>query len=207
MPSTQHAYDHVAGIYLPIAIGVFVLVAVLLAALLLLGARRRVAGTGSEAPRVEGLYALTLACVAGALVWVTFAAEAPIDRLVARPGLRVEVTAAQWSWTFRYGNGTTVVAVSTWSPPVAVVPIGVEVEFDGTSRDVIHGFWVPDLHFQRQLVPGFTTKFDLIFAKAGLYSGECSVFCGENHPEMHFAIEAVSGRRFRTWLASHGRTL
>lgn len=207
MPSTQHAYDHVAGIYLPIAIGVFAFVVVFLAALLLLGARRRVAGTGSEANRVEGLYALVLACVAGFLVWVTFTAETQIDRLVARPGLRIDVTAAQWSWTFRYGNGTTVVAVSTWRPPVAVVPIGVEVEFDGTSRDVIHGFWVPGLHFQRQLVPGYVTRFDLTFQKPGRYLGECSVFCGLNHSEMHFAIEAVSERRFATWLASHGRGL
>ena len=140
---------------------------------------------------------MLLACV-GVLVWVTFTAETPIDRLVARPALRIDVTAAQWSWTFRYDNGTTVVAVSTWSPPVAVVPTGVEIEFDGTSRDVIHGFWVPGLHFQRQFVPGFVTKFDLTFATAGLYLGECSVFCGEHHSEMHFAIEAVSGPRFRT---------
>jgi len=207
MPSTQRAYDHVAGIYLPIAIGVFAFVVVFLAALLVLGARRRVAGTRSEADGVEGLYALVLACVAGFLVWVTFTAETPIDRVVARPALRVEVTAAQWSWTFRYNNGTTVVAVSTWSPPVAVVPTGVEIEFDGTSRDVIHGFWVPGLQFQRQFVPGYVTKFDLTFVKAGVYGGECSVFCGENHSEMHFAIEAVSGPRFRTWLASHRRTL
>ena len=120
MPSTQHAYDHVAGIYLPIAVGVFAFVVVLLAVLLALGARRRVAGTRSEANRIEALYALSLACVVGVLVWVTFTAEAPIDRLVARPVLRIAVTAAQWSWTFRYANGTTVVAVSTWDPPAAV---------------------------------------------------------------------------------------
>jgi len=206
MPSTQRAYDHVAGIYLPIAVGVFAFIVVFLAVLLVLGARRRAAGSRSEANVAEGLYALLLACVAGVLVWVTFTAETPIDRLVSRPALRIEVTAAQWSWTFRYANGTTVRSVATWAPPVAVVPAGVEVEFDGTSRDVIHGFWVPGLHFQRQLLPGYVTRFDLLFLKPGRYSGECSVFCGELHSQMHFAIDAVSRARFARWLASHGRT-
>jgi cytochrome c oxidase subunit 2 len=207
MPSTQRAYDHVAGIYLPVAAGVFAFIAVFLGVLLTLGARRRVAGARSEANAAEGLYALALACAAGVLVWVTFTAETPIDRLVARPALRIRVTAAQWSWTFRYANGTTVRSVATWAPPVAVVPVGVEVEFDGTSRDVIHGFWVPGLHFQRQLMPGYVTRFDLMFPTPGRIGGECSVFCGELHSQMHFELEAVSAGRFDRWLASHGRTL
>lgn len=207
MPNTQRAYDHVAGIYLPIAVAVFAFVVVVLAGLLVLGARRRVAGSGSEANRVEGVYAVLLAGVVAFLVWVTFTAETPIDRVLARPALRVQVFAAQWSWRFRYANGTTVTAVSTWDPPVAVVPVDVEVEFDGTSEDVIHGFWVPGLRFMRQFVPGYVTRFDLTFTAPGRYLGECSVFCGEQHSEMHFEIEAVSAARFRRWLASGGRSL
>ncbi|MGH2851972.1 MAG: hypothetical protein ACRDLP_15320 [Solirubrobacteraceae bacterium] len=159
MPSTQHAYDHVAGIYLPAAAGVFAAVVVALAALLVLGARRRSPGPRHEANRVETVYAVLLAATVGVLVWITFTAETPIDRVVRRPALRVDVIAAQWSWTFRYANGSEVTAVSTWAPPVAEVPIGQEVEFDATSRDVIHGFWVPALHYLRQVVPGSTTRF------------------------------------------------
>ena len=57
MPSTQRAYDHVAGIYLPIAIGVFAFVVVFLAALLVLGARRRVAPDGQRGGPGRGGYA------------------------------------------------------------------------------------------------------------------------------------------------------
>ena len=117
------------------------------------------------------------------------------------------MVAAQWSWTFRYADGTTVSAVASWSSPVAVVPTGVEVQFDATSRDVIHGFWVPQLHYLRQVIPGYTTRFDLLFAKPGRYEGECAVFCGLLHPQMHFEIQAVSPPRFRRWLASGGRSL
>jgi cytochrome c oxidase subunit II len=206
MPNTKHAYEHVWGIYLPIAIGVFAIMVGTLIVLLVRGARRsETADSRSEALPLEIAYACALACVAAFLVWVTFRAETPIDRLVARPGLRIRVIAAQWSWRFIYANGAMVTALSTWHPPVAYVPTGTEVEFNGTSEDVIHGFWVPRLHFQRQILPGYVTHFDLIFATPGYYGGECSVFCGEHHSEMHFALEAVSPSRFREWLAREGK--
>jgi cytochrome c oxidase subunit 2 len=207
MPSTQHAYDHVAGIFFPIAVAVFACVVITLGVLLWAGARRSAPGRRSEANRLESLYAIVLGAAVGVLVWVTFTAETPIDRLVSRPGLQVGVVAAQWSWTFRYPNATSVRAVASWSPPVAVVPTGVEVQFDATSRDVIHGFWIPRLHYLRQVIPGYTTRFDLLFAKPGRYEGDCAVFCGVLHPQMHFEIQAVSPPRFRRWLASGGRRL
>jgi len=207
MPSTQHAYEHVAGIFFPIAIAAFACVVIALGVLLVLGVRRRTPGRRSDANRLEVLYAILLGATAGVLVWITFTAETPIDQLVSRPGLRINVVAAQWSWSFRYPNDTTINAVATWKPPVAVVPAGVELQFDATSRDVIHGFWVPGLHYLRQVLPGYVTKFDLIFAKPGRYDGECAVYCGELHTQMHFEIEAVSPARFRKWLASGGRSL
>lgn len=202
MPDTLHAYDHVRGIYFPIAIGVFAIVICALVILLVGGARRgRPGRSHSQALVFEGVYALLLAGVVAVLVWVTFTAETPIDRIVADPALRLKVVAAQWSWRFEYPGGVNVTAVSTWHPPVAVLPTGVEVEIVGTSKDVIHGFWVPGLRFQRQFLPGYVTRFDLRFDKPGLYDGECSVFCGEQHSQMHFEIKAVTPSAFREWLA------
>ncbi len=172
--------------------------------LLVRGARNRQAGDRSGALPAEIAYAFVLACVAAFLVWVTFRAETPIDRLLARPGLRIKVIAAQWSWRFVYANGVQIADIDTWHPAPAYVPTGTEIEFSGTSEDVIHGFWVPELHYQRQVLPGYSTHFDLLFERAGLYEGECSVLCGEQHSEMHFALEAVSPASFREWLAREG---
>jgi cytochrome c oxidase subunit 2 len=207
MPDTLHAYEHVRSIYFPIAIGVFALVVGALVVLLVRGARRRSApGRKADALVFELVYALLLAGVAAFLVVITFRSETPIDRTAAHPALRIDVKAAQWSWVFTYPNGAVVAAVSTWHPPVAVVPTGEEVEFAGSSRDVIHGFWVPRLHFQRQLLPSYVTRFDLRFDEAGRYDGTCSVFCGDQHSQMHFALQAVSPARFGRWLAEqpHG---
>jgi cytochrome c oxidase subunit II len=201
MGNTLHAYKHLQGIYLPIAVGVFVVVAGALLVLLVRGARRKVPGRRSQALAVEAVYAGALALVAAFLLWVTFTAETPIDRTAAHPGFRIRVIAAQWSWRFVYPDGVSVADVGTWHPTPAYVPTGTDVEFVGSSEDVIHGFWVPELHYQRQFVPGYTTRFDLLFQKPGYYSGVCSVLCGEDHSEMHFALEAVSPRSFRGWLA------
>ena len=201
MGNTLHAYEHVQGIYLPIAVGVFVVVVGTLLVLLTRGARRKLPGGRSQAPVVEAVYAGALALVVAFLLWVTFTAETPIDRTAAHPGLRIRVVAAQWSWRFVYSDGVSVADVDTWHPTPAHVPTGTEVEFVGSSEDVIHGFWVPALHYQRQLVSGYTTRFDLLFQKPGYYGGECSVLCGEDHSEMHFALEAVSPQSFRGWLA------
>lgn len=201
MGNTLHAYEHVQGIYLPIAAGVFVVVVGTLLILLARGARRKVPDRRSQALAVEVVYAVTLALVAAFLLWITFTAETPIDRTSAHPGFRIRVIAAQWSWRFLYPDGVSVTDVDTWHPTRAYLPAGTVVEFVGSSEDVIHGFWVPGLHYQRQLVPGYTTRFDLLFQKPGYYGGECSVLCGEDHSEMHFALEAVSPQVFQGWLA------
>ena len=82
MPSTQHAYDHVAGIFLPVAIAVFAAVVIALGRAA--RARRAPAQPGPaqrgqpSRGRLRGLLGATV----GVLVWVTFTAETPIDRLV-----------------------------------------------------------------------------------------------------------------------------
>jgi cytochrome c oxidase subunit II len=203
MADPGHAYDHVRGIYFPVAIGVFALIVGALLILLVRGARRRSQPGGrSKATGFEIAYAVVLGGAVAVLLGVTFRAETPLDRTAAHPALRIAVTAAQWSWRLVYPNGATVDAVSTWHPATALVPTGEEVEFFGRSRDVIHGFWVPQLHFQRQLLPGYTTRFDLRFDKPGRYGGECSVFCGDQHTQMHFSLQAVSPQRFRAWLSA-----
>src|ERR1700682_1028892 len=112
MPDTLHAYDHVQSIYFPIAIAVFAIVVASLLVLLVTGARRKRPEGRSHAPRFEVAYALMLTCLVVVLLWVSFRAEAPIDRTAAHPALRIGVSAAQWSWRFEYPNGRSVTAVS-----------------------------------------------------------------------------------------------
>ncbi|HMD55169.1 MAG TPA: cytochrome c oxidase subunit II, partial [Phycisphaerae bacterium] len=58
----------------------------------------------------------------------------------------IGVSAQKWSWTFTYPNG----AISS----ILYLPANQPVELSMTSKDVLHGFWIPDLSIQKDVVPG-----------------------------------------------------
>ena len=85
--------------------------------------------------------------------------------------------------------------------PVLTVPAGETVQFRATSVDVVHGFWIPAMKFQRELIPGQTATFDLTFPRPGFTtSGTCSFFCGLEHASMHFTVNVLSPADYDAWV-------
>ena len=202
--STRSVYSHVFDIYAPVAIGVFVVVAVATIGAVLWFRRRppERAARWHEHNRLEGAYVLLLACVVAFLLYVTFGAEHKVDTVAARerPGLIVVVTGAKWEWRFSYpGYG-----IERYSGAVGhqslVVPINTAILFRLRSIDVIHEFWVPELDFKRALIPGGTNTAVLTFTRAGHFAGQCDEFCGLLHYAMTVTVDAVSPAAFRLWL-------
>jgi heme/copper-type cytochrome/quinol oxidase subunit 2 len=181
--NTRAIYDGLAAVYAPIAAVVFVLV---LGALVWVLARRG-SSEGTDDPKLELGYAVLLALVAAGLIVATFRAVDREDaRAAARPADVVRVVAGKWEWRFRHADGRV-------ERDVLTVPAGREIEFRATSVDVLHGFWIPALKFQRELVPGRTTTFRLTFERPGwVTSGACSFFCGLEHARMRFAVNVVA---------------
>ena len=70
-----------------------------------------------------------------------------------------------------------------------------------TSSDVIHSFWVPNLHGKRDLIPGYTTAIWLQADQPGVYRGQCAEFCGMQHAHMALYVIAESDDAFETWRA------
>ncbi|WP_249010164.1 cytochrome c oxidase subunit II [Conexibacter sp. DBS9H8] len=207
---TRHVYDWVFGIYVPIGIGVFGFFTVTIIVVTVRfrrrdGRRHRLAGH-NEANRLELAYAVVLLCIAAVLLDVTFRAEHLVDTASARerPALTVDVIASRWEWTFRYaGHGITHVSGAVGDAPL-VVPVDEPVRFNLTSRDVIHGFWIPQLAFKRDAMPGTVERVTLDFDRTGSFSGACSEYCGIFHSEMVFGVRVLPDRRFDRWLARHG---
>jgi len=81
------------------------------------------------------------------------------------------------------------------------IPVGRPVVFKVTSRDVIHSFWVPNLHGKRDLIPGYTTSIWLQADKPGFYRGQCAEFCGYQHAKMALYVTAESQAEFENWSA------
>jgi cytochrome c oxidase subunit 2 len=114
--------------------------------------------------------------------------------------VEVTVTGYRWGWRFAYRNGPTVDG-SAAHPPELVLPLGENAALDVTSSDVVHSFWIPDMLFKRDAIPGRVSGFDLTPTKLGTFRGECGEFCGLNHALMTFSVRVVRPADYQHWLA------
>ena len=206
--STRREYDHLFSIYVPIAIGVFLVILLTVVGAVLIYRRRppERAARWHENNPIEGGYAALLACVAAFLLYLTFTAEHRVDTVAnrQRPAAIIDVTGSKWEWTFTYPAYGFSVRSGTVGRQPLVVPAGQAVRFRITSIDVIHSFWVPALRYKHDAIPGSTQIATLTFNR-GVFPGQCAEFCGLRHSEMIFSVHAVSPAAFTAWARSRGR--
>ena len=194
---TRDVYDGLAALYLPVAVAVFVVIVVALAWVVVRGR----AGGPDEHRGLEVAYATVLAVVAAVLIVATFRAVDRENARAAGPAEVIRVVAGKWDWRFEYPrHGIVETSSAAGAPAMLTVPAGEDVEFFATSVDVVHGFWIPDLRFQRQLIPGQSATFRLTFPRPGFTtSGTCSFFCGLEHARMHFLVDVLSPADYDAW--------
>ena len=141
--------------------------------------------------------------VMGQRVWVSLHLHA------APPGsYTVEVVAQQFSWNFHYHGkdnafGRTdpkliddstlnYVGLDDTDPnakddsvvSTLVVPVNRPVELILKSKDVTHSFFVPQLRFKQDLVPGMAIPVHFTVTRIGKYELACAELCGMNHYKM-----------------------
>ncbi|HXM49648.1 MAG TPA: cytochrome c oxidase subunit II [Pyrinomonadaceae bacterium] len=120
----------------------------------------------------------------------------------------VEVVAQQFSWNFHYHGKDNVfgrtdpkliddsalnyVGIDDTDPnakddsvvSTLVVPVNRPVELILKSKDVTHSFFVPQLRFKQDLVPGMAIPVHFTVTKIGKYELACAELCGMNHYKM-----------------------
>jgi cytochrome c oxidase subunit II len=207
---TRAQYAHVFDIYVPIALGVFALVALLVLGAVLVYRRRPLerAARWHEHNPSESAYALILVATIAFLLYVTFSAEHQVDTVSAseRPALVVNVTGSKWEWRFGYPAYAITLHSGADGIHDLVVPSGEPVRFRLTSTDVIHSFWIPELRYKHDATPGSVQRFTLVFAQRGVIGGECAEFCGFLHSRMLFNVRVVSPAQFAAWVAANRGT-
>jgi len=82
-----------------------------------------------------------------------------------------------------------------------VLPINTKVRILTTSNDVNHAWWVPDLGWKRDAIPGFTNDNWAIIEKEGTYRGQCAELCGKDHGFMPIVVKAVPMDEYKIWVA------
>jgi cytochrome c oxidase subunit 2 len=132
----------------------------------------------------------------------------------------VEVVAQQFSWNFHYSgkdnvfgktdpkliddsslnyvgldpadpNGKDDSVVST-----LVIPVNRPVELVLKSKDVTHSFFVPQLRFKQDLVPGMAIRVHFTVTKVGKFELACAELCGMNHYKMKSYMLALPENEF-----------
>lgn len=83
----------------------------------------------------------------------------------------------------------------------AVVPVGKIVRVQVTGADVIHKFTVPSFGIKIDAIPGRLNETWFKADREGIYYGQCSFICGQNHAYMPIAFRVVSQERYTAWLA------
>jgi cytochrome c oxidase subunit II len=68
------------------------------------------------------------------------------------------------------------------------IPVGSEVDFFVTSKDVVHGFNISEKNVNMMAVYGNINKTTVKFEKPGIYKITCHEYCGVGHQAMQAEV-------------------
>ncbi|MGD9600205.1 MAG: cytochrome c oxidase subunit II [Gammaproteobacteria bacterium] len=224
-PYSQTAYDlHMLIMWICVAIGVVVFGAIFYSILVFRKSKGAVAAQWHESTTVEVLWtAIPFVILVVLAVPATKALIMMED--VSKSDLTVKVTGYQWKWQYEYvnegvsvfstladtsnrarqvGSGIDPATVENYLLEVdneIVLPVNKKIRFLTTAADVIHAWWVPDLGWKRDAIPGFINESWATIQQEGVYRGQCAELCGKDHGFMPIVIRVVSDAEFQQWLA------
>jgi len=90
------------------------------------------------------------------------------------PPTRVEVTAQQWSWTFRYpgADGVFGTADDAITLDDLRVPVDRPVLLQLRAQDVVHSFYLPNFRMKVDAIPGHVTRLCIRDSREGTFEIE-----------------------------------
>jgi cytochrome c oxidase subunit 2 len=165
---------------------------------------------------LEILYTVVPLMMVAVLFFFTARDQAAIADVSAKPDVTINVVGKQWAWDFNYleqdGKQLGVFEAGvqgqlTGRPgveaqlPTLYLPVNRRVEFQLTTRDVNHSFWIPAFLYKLDLIAGVRNVFQVVPEREGTYRGKCAELCGEYHSEMLFNVKVVSQAEFDAHIA------
>lgn len=189
-------------------IAISCIVVVIMAALVIAGVvSRRVRGVtdptsvsaAAGEPGLRWIYlglAPTLLALLIALLW-TLKVVAAVNSPARKPALTLEVTGHQWWWEVIYDPDKPATRFATANE--IHIPVGQPVLVKVEGADVIHSFWVPSLTGKTDAIPGQHNIAWLEADRPGIYRGQCTEYCGEQHAHMALFVVAEPPAAFKAW--------
>ena len=159
----------------------------------------------SDGPPIHGHTGLEIVWTAVPTLLVTSIAVvsaivlAKDDAQGANP-LRVEVTAQQFFWSYRYPE------FNNKESNILRLPVNRSIVLRMTSKDVVHSFWVPEFSQKQDVVPGIHPTLHITPDKVGTYPVICTELCGLGHALMRSETIVMTAGAFQKWATQKGGT-
>jgi cytochrome c oxidase subunit II len=148
--------------------------------------------------RLEVAWTIIPALVLVVLFILTLRTMSAVDA-GAPSALRIKVIGHQWWWEYQYPDLGLVTANELH------LPVGAPVRLEVEGADVIHSFWVPQLGWKKDAIPGKTNDMWVQFGQVGTYDGACTEYCGIQHAWMRVRMVAESREKFDAWVEQERR--
>ena len=139
-------------------------------------------------------------------------------------GERVEVTAEQFTWTFRHPGKDAVFGRRTpdaldFANPLGLdpadpagaddivtvnilhLPMGRKTLARLTSKDVIHSFFIPEFRVKQDIVPGMVIPVWFEPTLEGRFEITCAQLCGVGHASMKADVVVHTAAEYEKWSA------
>lgn len=172
----------------------------------------------------------------GAIIWTQVHQDPP------KEAINIEVVAEQFQWTVRHSGldnklaghdyrtigGSNALGVNikdaaakddiVFAEKEIHVPVNTPINFQVRSKDVLHGFYSPQLKFHIYAVPGMPTHFlvtpNITTAEMRKklnnekfnFEVACSQLCGAAHYNMRLIVVVHTKEEYNQWLASQKPT-
>ena len=172
-----------------------------------------------EDTRIEVIWTLVpVLILVGMAIPATKALVAMED--TSNADMTIQVTGYQWKWKYDYldeeisffSNMSTTAEEIAGEVPRSknylldvdeplVVPTHQKIRILTTAADVIHAWWVPELGFKRDAIPGFINESWAYIKEPGVYRGQCAELCGKDHGFMPIVVVAKAEDEYRQWVS------
>lgn len=138
--------------------------------------------------------------------------------------MSIKVTGWQWKWEYEYldsgihffssldeasnkarqvGSGIDPRTVPHYLLNVdkpLVIPTKKKIRFLFTAADVLHSWWIPDLGWKKDAIPGFINEAWTSVDNPGTYRGQCTELCGKDHGFMPIVVIAMEQPEYDAWV-------
>jgi cytochrome c oxidase subunit II len=151
---------------------------------------------GSGLPFVYVAVAVSFLVLLGSAVW-NYVVLAKVANPPSSPAVTIHVTGHQWWWEVAYVDKNASRRFTTANE--IHIPVGKPVRVELSAADVIHSFWVPALTGKMDTIPGQRNVTWMQADKAGIYRGQCTEYCGQQHAHMGFVVVAQPPQEFESW--------